>query len=413
LGGIQRACAIVKRAQQMGVYVIVADYLENSPAKKIADKAVLIDATDVDALVKLCLDEKIDGVTTAYVDVLLKPCMEVAKRIGKPFYASDLMIDMATDKLLFKKMLNEYDVPVPSTYQVTKDNYKSVGKTIKYPVFVKPVDASGSRGANACFCYEDFCTNYEIALSFSKSKSITVEQLLTGTEFILDYLLIDGKAYLLSMADRHTTKDRPLAINHPNLMLLPSKNLNRYCETVDKKVVRMFEKLGFENGIIFLQGYADENSITFYEMGCRLGGTWPYIDEYFTGLNPIDCLVSHAVCGRMIDEQKYTLTPHFSGKAAVIYFLGTNKDCVVGKIDGVLEVENMQGTVCVLQYAFLGKEIFFNNQTDVLLLAVHIVADDYEMLKLRIKQVYSTIKIEDTEGNSIIADVIDVDTIIQ
>ena len=60
LGGITLACDIVRHAQVMGVYVVVADYDRNSPAKKIADKAVLIDALDVDAIVELCKLENID-----------------------------------------------------------------------------------------------------------------------------------------------------------------------------------------------------------------------------------------------------------------------------------------------------------------------------------------------------------------
>ena len=34
LGGITLACDIVRHAQAMGVYVVVADYDRNSPAKK-------------------------------------------------------------------------------------------------------------------------------------------------------------------------------------------------------------------------------------------------------------------------------------------------------------------------------------------------------------------------------------------
>ena len=34
LGGIKLACDIVKSAKRMGAYVIVADYNEDSPAKK-------------------------------------------------------------------------------------------------------------------------------------------------------------------------------------------------------------------------------------------------------------------------------------------------------------------------------------------------------------------------------------------
>ena len=52
LGGIKTECDIVKVAQSMGAYVIVADYDPNCPAKNLADEFAKISATDVDAIVK-------------------------------------------------------------------------------------------------------------------------------------------------------------------------------------------------------------------------------------------------------------------------------------------------------------------------------------------------------------------------
>lgn len=42
MGGMRITCEIVRKAQEMGIYTIVADYnkIEDSPAKQIADKAV-------------------------------------------------------------------------------------------------------------------------------------------------------------------------------------------------------------------------------------------------------------------------------------------------------------------------------------------------------------------------------------
>ena len=63
LGGFNLACVIVRHAQALGAYVVVADYNENAMAKDIADKFALVSATDVDALVELCKEEKIDDST--------------------------------------------------------------------------------------------------------------------------------------------------------------------------------------------------------------------------------------------------------------------------------------------------------------------------------------------------------------
>ncbi len=82
LGGLTLECEIVKRAQQMGIYVIVADYNPAVPARKLADQFELVSATDVPALVDLCRREKIDGVTTGFIDILMQPCYDVCKELG-------------------------------------------------------------------------------------------------------------------------------------------------------------------------------------------------------------------------------------------------------------------------------------------------------------------------------------------
>ena len=72
----------------MGAYTIVADFDTDTPAKKIADKAVLIDATDVDAIVDFCRKEKVDGITTGFVDILLPGWIEMCKKLDLPCYAN-------------------------------------------------------------------------------------------------------------------------------------------------------------------------------------------------------------------------------------------------------------------------------------------------------------------------------------
>ena len=58
LGGVQLACSVIKLAQQNGIYTIVVDYNEDSPAKRIADKSYLVSTTDVDGIVELCKEEE-------------------------------------------------------------------------------------------------------------------------------------------------------------------------------------------------------------------------------------------------------------------------------------------------------------------------------------------------------------------
>ena len=42
---------VVRAAKEMGIYTIVTDYLEDSPAKQIADEAWLTDIMDTESIV--------------------------------------------------------------------------------------------------------------------------------------------------------------------------------------------------------------------------------------------------------------------------------------------------------------------------------------------------------------------------
>ena len=101
-GGVALACDIVKKAQELGVYVMVTDYLEDSPAKKIADESFMISTTDIDAVVKLCQDQRVDGVFTGYIDSMLPYCCDVCERLGLPFYATRKQLEYTVDKRRFK-----------------------------------------------------------------------------------------------------------------------------------------------------------------------------------------------------------------------------------------------------------------------------------------------------------------------
>ena len=172
IGATKTECDIVRYAKNKGIYTIVADYKEDSPAKLVADKPVLINALDVDALVDFCRKEKVDGVITGFVDILLRPYMEVCKKLDLPCYITEKMLSMSTNKIDFKETCDRYNVPVPKTYLTGNQIDKETLGKIKYPVFVKPLDGSGSRGAGVCKNETELFERFKDALSYSASGKI-------------------------------------------------------------------------------------------------------------------------------------------------------------------------------------------------------------------------------------------------
>lgn len=404
LGATKVICEIVVRAQKMGVYVIVADYFEDSPAKKIADESVLIDATDVDAVVAYCRESHIDGVTTGFVDILLRPCYEVCKRLGLPCYFTPKMIEVSTNKIAFKEACREFDVPVPRTYLVGGEITNELYAGIEYPVFVKPMDASGSRGAGVCRNREELDCQFAEALSYSVTKNVIIEDYISGREFLMNYVAQDGEFRMISMFDRYVSSDRSNAINYANLSFAPSKALDYYLNELNDKVVNMFRSLGFKDGIYFLQGYSEGNKITFFEMGCRLGGAFPDLEREIIGVDPDELLVRFALTGKMGDNiiSLPINVGRYNKIAVCVNYLLRGGEGTIHAISGMDKIQELPSLVCLDQVLYEGYHFESDRTVDKPVLSVSLVVGDMKQLADDVNYINSVFTVVDDQGKSLL-----------
>ena len=405
LGGFTLACDIVRAAQNLGVYVIVADYNPLCPAKDIADKFELISALDVDALEKYCREESVDGVTTGFVDILLQPCFDLCQRLGLPCYMTPKMIEVSTNKVAFKSECDRYGVPVPHTYLVGSEISDEIYATINYPVFVKPLDSSGSRGAGVCYDRKQLEARFTEALSYSVSHNAIIEDYIKGREFLLDYIGVDGDFRLLSIFDRYMTPDRGSAVNYSNISMSPSRILDKYLRDINDKCVNMYKSLGFTDGLLFMQGYADGDKITFFEMGCRLGGSYYNHQRAVIGYNAIDMVVRYALSGKMTNEiEKIPVDiAKYKGKFALdCNYLLKGSDETVSRILGLEEVRNLPCCVEIQQFHDVGYHYVKDRTVDKPILNAEIVCDSKEEVIKNVNYINKTFDVLNNLGKSLL-----------
>ncbi|MBO5805165.1 MAG: ATP-grasp domain-containing protein [Bacteroidales bacterium] len=405
LGGIKLLCDVVIRAKALGAYVIVADYNENSPAKQIADEGVLINALDVDSIVSYCKEYHVDGVITGFVDILLKPYYEVCKRLGLPCYLTSQMIEISTNKIAFKETCKQFDVPVPETYIVGSEIPEEEYNKIKFPVFLKPLDSSGSRGAYKCNNKEELHKRFYDAIIFSPSRKVIIEDYLTGREFLMNFIAQDGEFRMISMFDRHVTDNRGSAINYANLSFGPSKATDYYLNLVNDKVINMFKSLNFKDGIYFLQGYYDNNKITFYEMGCRLGGSYYDLENAVIKIDPINMLINYAFTGVMIDNIQDIREDigKYDKIAVCVNYLLAGKEGTVYRIKGIDKIKQMGSYVhCEQRY----EEGYHYNDGDKVvdrpLLCVYLMVQNFEQLVHDVDYMNNVFDVLDKNNNSLL-----------
>jgi len=300
LGGTAIASDIVETARKMGVYTIVTDYLENSPAKRIADESHMTSTTDIDAVVRLCKDRGVDGIFAGYFDSILPTYYELCSKLGFPCYGTKEQFERASDKRKFKEMCIKHHVPVIDEFCLDERLAKEQLNQIRYPVIVKPVDNSGSRGISVCRNEDELKDGYKKALSFSGKKEVIIEKYIIGDEIGLNYFAQNGSVELTAMYDRYLEDVDNAMVRLPLAYVFPSKYFDQFLENEHHAVRRMFMEENFKNGPIFLQGCVEDKRCHLYEMGYRFNGAKQYqIVSKVCGFNTSELMIRYALTGTM------------------------------------------------------------------------------------------------------------------
>lgn len=400
LGGIASSIEIVDQAHKMGIEVYVTDYLADSPAKVFADKSFMVSATDVEAVVDLIKQERIDGVLTGYVDMLLPYYVQICNKANLPCYATGEQVAITTDKARFKALCKQFSVPTVPEY-----TYEDVvsGKA-EYPILVKPVDNSGARGIYICRNMEEFEYNYKTALSYSSSKHVLIERYMTGKEATIFYYIHEGKIYLEGIGNRHMLRFDKHLLPLPIGYTFPSSIVPYFVETEHQSIVKMFESIGIKEGMIFMQAFVEGDKCVIYEMGYRLTGSREHhLINHACGFNPLAAMIDYAV-GNTIDKDSLKCIDPLKGYLANVTLL--LKEGVIAGYEGIDMVKNMQGVLHVSLSYGVGKEISGKIMGTLAQAGVRVLlwADSKENLVCLMDKVKNTIKVRGENGEDLLID---------
>lgn len=402
LGGITAMVEVAKRAHELGIIVYVTDYLENSPAKKVADKSFMVSATDVDAVVKLCKEETVDGIITGNCDMLLPYYAQICNKLNFPCYGTVEQFEIMTDKKRFKDLCRKYSVPTIPEY--TEEDVEL--DKLQYPVLIKPIDSSGSRGITICYNKEDIVKGREKALSYSPSKKYLIEKYMQGDEVVLYYYFQDGQPTFVTMCDRYVHKQ---AIDIPQISvayIFPSNYINEYLKTeIDANIVKMFKETGLKNGCIFLQAFIENGIPYIYEPGYRTNGAREqYIINQTCGISCVDMLISYALTGKEYEGKiQEKLDPYLNGKVAAMI----SPIMEIGKVDKIIGLEKLQSKQTIVETILINQEGSVLTEKDrgtlkQIAYRAYIVEANKQDLKKTVDYVLGAVEYEDSEKKSLI-----------
>lgn len=411
LGGINLACEIVETAKEMGVYTIVTDYLPDSPAKKYADEAMELSTVDTEAIAAYCIENNVDGVFTNFIDSMLPYCQKACEKLNKPFYLTAQQIDEYGIKDRFKQLCIENNVGTPCRYEISDEPTDEELSKIKYPVIVKPVDSSGSKGITVCYDNDNLRYAIERALSYSRSKNIVVEKYFEGDEVTANYVMSNGEIKLTCIHDRYFSTEQEDFLKVPDVYIYPSRYTKMYLENVNDRVLKMLKKSGYENGSLFMQACVEDDEVYFYETGTRLNGCKIFhIVESETGFSALRGLINHSLTGKMgYDEEFSRIDPelkHWYSTLSILSHPGK-----IGEIRGLDEIREIPEVITISQWYKEGDEIKpeFRGTLLQTLVRISLRADTKEELFNTIEKVYGLIECYNEDGDYMLLKKHDVD----
>lgn len=399
LGGTTLMIHVVKVAQSMGVYTIVTDMAPDSPAKGFADKSFDISTGDIESIVEMARDERIDGIFTGYDDFNTEVAVELSEILDVPFYATKQQIEITKRKNEFKALCRQFDVPVVKEYDITN---------VEYPCVVKPSDSYSAKGITICRSADELNDAIEFALSFSKTGNYLIEKYMDCdcVDCVnIDYVISDGEIFLSAVGDKKVVRQAnkaPLT----SAVYYPSRHMEAYIRDVDEKVKEMFKHLGMKNGTVFIESFYDNDGYAIYEMGYRVGGGQSSILlNEICDVDYVKMLINFALCGKMGNPKHLdSITPKISKYACGLVLLV--KSGIISKIIGLDEVRKSDDIINITQYIHEGDEISekFVGTLGQTFARIHIVSDTEEKMNDTIEFILHTIRVEDKSGNNLLVE---------
>lgn len=253
--------------------------------------------TDKEAVLVLARRLKIDGIVAYASDPAAPTQAYVAEEmglVGNPYQSVLIM----TRKDLFRKFLASNGFFVPRS-EVSVDLEEAVvfGTELGFPLIVKPVDSSGSKGVSKITESGQMQGAFNSAMTFSQEKLVVIEHFLErdGYQVAGDGFVVDGNLVFRCWANEHFDKLCnslvPIGESFPSVL---SESLQ---EKAHREIQRLLRLLVVRVGALNFDFQFNSQGVLFIiEVGPRNGGnSIPEVIHHSTGIDLVKYTVDSAL----------------------------------------------------------------------------------------------------------------------
>lgn len=317
---------VIKKAKEMGIYVVAADGSEHALGLQLADKPIVVNITSEEEMLRVAREEQVDGVIHPCSEVSMNVMGRINDELGLSGISREAAI-RATNKHLMREAFEAGHAPSPKSIltESAEDAWNHLQNDFDSDGILKPSRNSGSRGIakvsksefQGSNGFQKFQELYNIALEESRDKSVLIEQFIEGPEFSIEIIVWDGKVNVLTVTDKKTTEaPHFVELGHSQPSCFSAEDV----EKLKAAAVAGVKALGVNNCACHAEAKLMDGKAYLMEIGARLGGDFisTELTHLSTGIDmvaaAINCALGIEPCLEPTEEKHGVCIRYFCPK---------------------------------------------------------------------------------------------------
>jgi biotin carboxylase len=289
---------IIKKAKELGHYVVAADGCPDAPGLEIADKPIVANIVSEEIMLSIAREENIDGVIHPCSEVAMNVMGRINDELGLSGIGKDAAV-RATNKHLMRKAFETNGAPSPKSYLLDNSDHgwELFSMQFNSDAILKPSRNSGSRGISKVekgISKEEFTRLYEVALDESRDKSVLLEQFVEGPEFSVELIVWQNEVTVIAVTDKKTTgAPHFVELGHSQPSCYPDEIVNR----IKNAAIAGVKALGVNACACHAEVKVQAGNAYLMEVGARLGGDFisTILTPVSTGIDMVGAAIDCAL----------------------------------------------------------------------------------------------------------------------
>ena len=341
LGGRSNQEPIIKRAKELGYYVVLCDIKDNVPGSAFSDVHYQVDTLNPESLIKVGEKERPDGILTNS-EPAFKSMAQVAERLGLRCMDMD-STRLYKNKFLMREFCLEHGILSPRYMCCTKvEEVLGFYGSIQKKCIIKPLDNSGSRGVFSVTNTDEIKQHFDecIGASSTENHAVLIEEYVEGTEFTVDGIMTPHGHRCLAISEKkHYSYNENVAYE----LLFENQNAEFDYTELRKVNDHLVDLTGIPFGLTHAEYKYSDGKFYLIEIQARGGGNYIATDivPFMSGIDPYVEQLKWCVGDEIDVDYSYdSLSP----RCAVLYFFDVpGKNGEVKRIEGLDYLNSFSG----------------------------------------------------------------------